>query len=174
MTTAREENTNTAVLPNAEAEPPLAFALTGELGPLVEKLRSTASAGYDEWRVQDPKDGSYCIAYSWPETLSPEREARAWLASHKKRFPDSQYAGFVVACVRVVPQKDRLLTEAAKALEDLGRELAELRAELAAERQACAAICRTQAARWSDDRARYAAHECAAAIESAAPYRAGA
>lgn len=102
---------------------PGALRLTDGLGPLVEKLRSTASAGYDEWRVQDPKYGSYCIAYSWPETLSPEREARAWLASHKARFPDSQYAGFVVACVRVVPQKDRLLTEAAEALEQLGREL---------------------------------------------------
>lgn len=112
------------MLPNTtEDSTPLAFGSTVGLGPLVEKLRSTASAGYDEWRVQDPKDGSYCIAYSWPETLSPEREARAWLASHKARFPDSQYAGFVVACVRVVPQKDRMLTEAAEALEQLGREL---------------------------------------------------
>jgi hypothetical protein len=97
--------------------------LSEGLGALVEKLRSTASAGYDEWRVQDPKDGSYCIAYSWPDTMSPEREARAWLADHKARFPDSQYAGYVVACVRVVPQKDRLLADAAEALARLGQEL---------------------------------------------------
>jgi len=94
------------------------------VGPLAEKMRN-ACAGYDEWRVQDPKDGSYCMAYSWPETMSPEREARAWLADHKARFPSSQHAHFVVACVRVVPEKDRLLLEAADALDELQRDLDE-------------------------------------------------
>ena len=93
------------------------------LGPLVEKLRSTASAGYDEWRVQDPKDGAYCMAYSWPDSHHPEREARAWLADQQQRFPSGRYADYVVACVRVVPQKDRLLAEAAEALAQHGREL---------------------------------------------------
>ncbi len=87
------------------------------VGPLVEKLRGAASAGYDEWRVQDPEDGSFCIAYSWPDSHYPEREARAWLANHKARFPEGLYSSYVVACVRVVPQKDRLLAEAAVALE---------------------------------------------------------
>ena len=95
------------------------------VGPLVEKLRGAASAGFDEWRVQDPKDGSYCIAYSWPETMNPEREARAWLADHKARFPNSQHAHFVVACVRVVPHKDRLLAEAADEIQRLTEELCE-------------------------------------------------
>ena len=80
---------------------------------LTDRLRAAASAGYDEWRVQDPKDGAYCIAYSWPDVGNPEREARAWLADHKARFPDSPKAGYVAACVRVVPLKDRLLAEAA-------------------------------------------------------------
>ncbi len=88
-----------------------------DVGLLVQKLRSAASAGYDEWRVQDPSDGSYCIAYSWPETMSPEREARAWLAYQQAQYPDSQHAGYVVACVRVVPEKDQLLVLAADALE---------------------------------------------------------
>lgn len=89
------------------------------LGALVAQLRSAASAGYDDWRVQDPKDGSYCIAYSWPESMSPEREARAWLADQKARFPNSRQAGYVVECVRVVPTKDRLLAAAADELERL-------------------------------------------------------
>lgn len=92
--------------------------------PLVERLRSVCS-GYDEWRVQSPEDGSYCMAYSWPETMSPEREAREWLADHKRRFADSQFAGYVVACVRVVPQKDLLLLEAADALDQARRDLDE-------------------------------------------------
>ena len=93
--------------------------------PLVEKLRGAASAGFDEWRVQDPADGSYCIAYSWPDTMSPEREARAWLADQKQRFPNGRYADYVVACVRVVPQKDRLLAEAADEIQRLTDELRE-------------------------------------------------
>lgn len=107
-------------LPPADAGP-----VDQPVVPLVEKLRGAASAGYDEWRVQDPKDGSYCMAYSWPETMSPEREARAWLADHKARFPNSQHAHFVVACVRVVPEKDRLLTEAADEIQRLTEKLRE-------------------------------------------------
>ena len=93
--------------------------------PLVEKLRGAASAGFDEWRVQDPADGSYCIAYSWPDSMSPEREARAWLADQRQRFPKGRYADYVVACVRVVPQKDRLLAEAADEIQRLTDELRE-------------------------------------------------
>jgi hypothetical protein len=105
-----------------------------QLPPLPERLRS-ASGGYDEWRVQDPKDGSYCIAYSWPDSHFPEREARGWLADHKRRFHDSQYAGYEVACVRVVPQKDRLLIEAAD-------EITALRAEMDAMRRDAEAMAR--------------------------------
>jgi len=87
------------------------------VGLLVQRLRNAASAGFDEWRVQDPKDGAYCLAYSWPETIYPERGARAWLADQQQRFPGGRYASYVVACVRVVPEKDRLLLLAADALE---------------------------------------------------------
>ena len=84
---------------------------------LVAELRSNASPGYDEWRVQDPADGSYCVAYSWRDTLSPERDARDWLADHRARFPSGRYVGYDVACVRVTPKNDRLLTQAADSLE---------------------------------------------------------
>jgi hypothetical protein len=36
----------------------------------------------------------------------------------------------------------------------------------AAEREACAKVCDYQITRWTDDRARYAAGECAAAIRT--------
>jgi hypothetical protein len=95
------------------------------VGPLVEKLRGAASAGFDEWRVQDPEDGAYCMNYSWPDTLHPEREARAWLADYKARHPGGPHAHYVVACVRVVPMKDWLLAEAADALEHQQAEIAD-------------------------------------------------
>lgn len=102
---------------------------------LAERLRAESSAGYDEWRVQDPKDGAYCIAFSWPGTLHPELEARAWLADQQDRFPQGRYADYVVACVRVVPTKDRLLREAADALQAAPELLAEVD-RLKAEREA--------------------------------------
>lgn len=37
------------------------------------------------------------------------------------------------------------------------------------ERKRCVAICKAQAERWDDDRARYAALECVKAIESQVP-----
>jgi hypothetical protein len=87
--------------------------------PLPDRLEGAASDGHDEWRVQDPKDGAYCIAYSWPDVANPEREARDWLADQQTRFPKGRYASYEVACVRVVPHKDRLLAEAAAALRDV-------------------------------------------------------
>lgn len=85
--------------------------------PLSERLRA-AAIGRQEWRVQDPKDGAYCIAFSREDGFSfdPERDARAWLAGHQKRFPDSPKAGYVVACVTVQTQAQRLLQEADEAL----------------------------------------------------------
>lgn len=108
---------------NHDDSKPLGFGSSAELGALADKLRSTASAGHDEWRVQDPKTGAYCLAYSWPDTANPEREARAWLERQKRGNPNGIHAHYEVACVRVVPQKDRLLAEAAQALAQLGREL---------------------------------------------------
>lgn len=110
---------------NHQAEPAVEGPVHRTVVPLVEELRGAASAGYDEWRVQNPDGGSYCIAYSWPDSHYPEREARAWLDDHKRRFPASQFAGYEVACVRVVPLKDRLLAEAADEIQRLTEELRE-------------------------------------------------
>ena len=85
---------------------------------LVDRLRAN-SRGYDEWRVQDPKDRSYCISFSWPDSTNPEQEARAWLADHKSRFPSSPHAHFEVAKVRVLSTVDQLLIDAAEEIERL-------------------------------------------------------
>ena len=73
-----------------------------------------------------------------------------------------------------------LKREAADELERLRAENAALKREaytwwqLAAsaprdERMRCAALCKAQADRWADDRSRYAAIECAKAIEAQVP-----
>ena len=142
-----EESTTAAGGPGGM---PLALRLSEGLGPLVEKLRGAASAGYDEWRVQDPEDGAYCMAYSWPATMSPEREARAWLADQKARFPNGLHSNYVVACVRVVPEKDQLLAEAADTLERQQAEIADAGAEVERMRQALRDIADPIAA-WQRD-----------------------
>ena len=43
---------------------------------------------------------------------------------------------------------------------------AQMREREAAVIAACAARCEAQAARWTDDRAKYVAHECAAALRA--------
>ena len=45
--------------------------------------------GRDEWRVQDPESGTYCMAFSCGDhldgySLNPERDAREWLEDHQK------------------------------------------------------------------------------------------
>lgn len=97
---------------------------------LAAEMDAARSDGHDEWRVQDPADGAYCIAYSWPDVANPQREARAWLADQQHRFPKGRYAGYVVACVRVQSAKDRLLGEAATMLRSLAAERDALRAAL--------------------------------------------
>lgn len=109
----------------ATVQPAVGTPVDQRVVPLVEKLRG-ACAGYDEWRVQSPKDGSYCMAYSWPETMNPEREAREWLADHVRRFPGGLHSDFVVAKVRVQTQTDALMQEAADELERLQAEVEEL------------------------------------------------
>ena len=102
----------------ATVQPAVGTPVDQRVVPLVEKLRN-ACAGYDEWRVQDPKDGSYCIAFNWREVMNPERMAREWLADHCRRFPGGLHSDFVVACVRVQTQADELMQEAADEIERL-------------------------------------------------------
>lgn len=90
----------------------------GPMPPLAARLRAKCS-GYDEWRVQDPKDGAYCLAFSWPEVSNPERMAREWLSDHCRRFPGGLHTDFVVACVRVHTEADKLMLEAADEIDRL-------------------------------------------------------
>jgi len=117
-------------MPNENHQPdqPLPFGCNYELGALVEELRS-ASAGRHEWRVQDPKDGSYCIAFSRNDgySLDPEREARAWLAEQQALYPGSKKASYVVARVHVQTRSEQLMQHAANEIARLMRELDEQR-----------------------------------------------
>lgn len=80
--------------------------------------------GRDEWRVQDPESGTYCMAFSCGDhldgySLNPERDAREWLEDHKKRFPGSPKSSYVVAKVRRRTQAQELMQEAADEIERL-------------------------------------------------------
>lgn len=90
---------------------------------LIHRLRSL-SQGFEEWRVEHPVEGSYCMSYTRDDYLSPEQEARGWLAEHLLRHPDSQFAGYVVKKHIVKTRKDQALDEAADALESLEAESA--------------------------------------------------
>jgi hypothetical protein len=82
---------------------------------LIARLEAE-SQGHDEWRVQDPKTGSFCMAFNRGDgfSLDPEREARAWLAEHRaKGYCFSHYE---VKCVRVYSQTDEIMREAVAAL----------------------------------------------------------
>jgi hypothetical protein len=85
---------------------------------LIQRLRSL-SHGFEEWRVESPVDGSYCMSYTRDDDLSPEQAARGWLAEHLLRHPDSQFAGYVVKKHVVKTRKDQALDDAADALERL-------------------------------------------------------
>lgn len=93
---------------------------------LVNRLRA-ASVGHEEWRIQSPEDGAYCLAFSRGEwgvrCLNPEREARQWLAESRRRDPCGRYAGFEVACVYVQTDDQLLMLQAASALDVLAKRL---------------------------------------------------
>lgn len=92
---------------------------------LVKQLHD-AGKGIEEWRVADPEDGSYCISFSWADSVNPEREAREWLEDHRKRFPNSQHAHYKVQRVMAQYQADRLMCQAADELERLRKALEEI------------------------------------------------
>lgn len=92
---------------------------------LIQRLRSL-SHGFEEWRVESPVDGSYCMSYTRDDDLSPEQAARGWLAEHLLRHPDSQFAGYVVKKHVVKTRKDQALDDAADALERLEAENARI------------------------------------------------
>ncbi len=96
---------------------------------MTEELRN-AGRGREEWRVADPKDGSYCMVFSHYDghTFNPEREAHEWLDDHRRRFPDSQFAGHEVRRVVARDRTDDLLHSAAEHIERLSARALELAA----------------------------------------------
>ena len=93
---------------------------------LIEQLRA-AGKGTEEWRVADPTDGSYCIAFSRADSINPEREAREWLANHRKRFPDSQKANYEARRAMAQTNADLMMLQAADEIERLRAALANLK-----------------------------------------------
>jgi hypothetical protein len=83
---------------------------------LVALLRAR-SQGVEEWRVQHPETGTYCISFDREDRLFPERCAREWLDDHKARYPHHEFAGYVVASVQVYSEQDRLMQQAATMIE---------------------------------------------------------
>lgn len=83
---------------------------------LAARLRASAT-GRDEWRVQSPADGSYFISFTRDDCSNPEAEAKRWLAEHRFNHPENPRSQYVVACFRVRTDAERLMIEAAEALE---------------------------------------------------------
>lgn len=86
---------------------------------LAATIRELAT-GTVEWRVQHPVEKSYCISFDHRTCINPEREAREWLADHKARHPDSQFAGYEVAEVRWFSLLESAALRAADALDPDG------------------------------------------------------
>ena len=82
-------------------------------------LRKLAT-GTVEWRVQNPTDKGYCIAFDHRSSINPERDAREWLADHKAHHPGSQFAGYEVAAVRWFSELEQAALDAAAALDHDG------------------------------------------------------
>ena len=85
---------------------------------LIQRLRA-ASAGRTEWRVMNPDRSAMVIWFSreGPDAvLDPERQAREWLESHQRDFPQ-RFAGYVVEKAVAQSERDKLMQEAADELE---------------------------------------------------------
>lgn len=54
--------------------------------------------GHSEWHIR--KDDGICMTFSHSDSLDPEREAIAWLAEHRERYPE-RFAGYEVHRVTV-------------------------------------------------------------------------
>lgn len=67
--------------------------LAREHAARLEKL----ATGTTEWRVANPVTGTFCIAFDYSLTVNPQREAHEWLADHRRRFPNSEFAGYEVS-----------------------------------------------------------------------------
>lgn len=112
---------------------------------IVERLKEHA-VGREEWRIANPDDGSYVISFSYGDTLSPERDAREWLADHLCRNPTSWVAGYEVRKVMAQSDSDMLMIEAAD-------EIASLRAQAKHESD-CAEAYKAEADRLRDENAK--------------------
>ena len=78
---------------------------------LIQRLRDSAN-GRHYWRCLHKGDKSYSVQFEDYE----EHEAKAWFKKQSERFPDS-YKYYEMVRVHVLDQSDKLMLEAAEALE---------------------------------------------------------
>lgn len=83
---------------------------------LAARIRELAT-GTVEWRVQDPVEKCYCISFCWRDGPNPEREAREWLADHRRRWPSGIHAHYEVAEVHWFSELERAALDAANLLD---------------------------------------------------------
>jgi hypothetical protein len=81
---------------------------------LAARLRR-AAAGRAEWRVQDPVSKEYVLAYA--EADAGEARANDALRKHRALYPDRPVDEYEVARVVVLDERDKLMLDAANALD---------------------------------------------------------
>lgn len=102
--------------PSGDGRPPLATEIgaTG-LQTLAKQLRDHVH-GKTEWRVADPASGAYCMSFDHDGEVNPEAAARAWLADHRRNFPEGRFAHYEVCRVVCYSSLERLALQAADRL----------------------------------------------------------
>lgn len=75
------------------------------------RLRELASATRTEWHVAHPVTKAYCMAFDRSDTLTPEEDAHAWLANHRKQHPGGRFADYEVIRHEAKTELQRLAGE---------------------------------------------------------------
>ncbi len=92
---------------------------TAGTASLVERLRA-ASQGVDEWRVQANDTVHWIKEFSASNFDHPEEAANLWLLQYRRTLPDWVEDEYEVKFFHTFSQVDRLMQEAADALEKAG------------------------------------------------------
>lgn len=91
----------------------------GATAELITQMRKMA-AGNEVWCVCSPDGNSICMSFRRADTATAEADARAWLADHCARNSNGIFREYVVKKYMSRDEKDKLLLQAADALERLG------------------------------------------------------
>lgn len=87
-----------------------------ELLEAAKRLRELARTRI-EWRIADPRTGSYAVAFSGEAYPDPERQARQWLAHHREAYPSGRFVDHEVVRTEVRQELDAAAIDAAQVLQ---------------------------------------------------------